>query len=105
MKKHVITLSQINPAYTYSVKDDSPRGCHTAFYDDLKIGDKIVIDNYFHEIIEETPTEATETAEANEDTDTTTEAPTETEKTRAEFAKLCEDVETQPLPFRLGSRR
>lgn len=55
--KHTITLSQINPSYCYSVKDNSPRGCHTASFDDLKIGDKIVIDNYFHEIIEE-PTEA-----------------------------------------------
>lgn len=94
MKKHVITLSQINPAYTYSVKDDSPRGCHTALYDDLKIGDKIVIDNYFHEIIEETPTESTEAPETTEDT-TETEKPTETEKTRGELEQLREAIEAK----------
>lgn len=59
--KHTITFSQINPNYCYSVKDNSPRGCHTASFSDLKIGDKIVIDNYFHEIIEEATTAQTPT--------------------------------------------
>lgn len=51
--KHTITLSALNPDITYSVKDNSVRGCHTAHFDDLVIGDKIVIDDYFHEIIPE----------------------------------------------------
>ena len=32
---------------TYSVKDDSDRGCHTACKSEIKVGDKVVIDNYF----------------------------------------------------------
>lgn len=49
--KHIITLNELNPDITYSVKDNSVRGIHTAHFDELKIGDKIIIDNYFHEII------------------------------------------------------
>ena len=37
---------------TYSKKDNSIRGVKTVYYTDLKIGDKIVIDNYFHTITE-----------------------------------------------------
>ena len=51
--KRTITLSQLDLTITYSVKDNSPRGCHTVPGSFLQIGDKIVIDNYFHEIIEE----------------------------------------------------
>ena len=58
MTKHTITLNTLDLSITYSVKDNSPRGCHTVAGSELKPGDKIVIDNYFHEIIEE-PTEAT----------------------------------------------
>ena len=32
---------------TFSVKDNSPRGCKTTSIDNIKIGDKVVIDNYF----------------------------------------------------------
>lgn len=32
---------------TYSVKDNSDRGCHTACKSEIKVGDKVVIDNYF----------------------------------------------------------
>jgi hypothetical protein len=32
---------------TYSVKDNSPRGCKTVKRKEIKVGDKIVIDNYF----------------------------------------------------------
>ncbi len=59
--KHTITLSALNPDITYSVKDNSVRGCHTAHFDELVIGDKIAIDDYFHEIIPEP--EITEPAE------------------------------------------
>ncbi len=65
--KHTVTLSELDPDITYSVKDNSPRGVHTARFHDLKIGDKIVIDNYFHEIIEAPATEATEATEATND--------------------------------------
>ena len=57
MSKHTITLKELNLDITYSVKDNSPRGCHTESGFNLKVGDKIVIDNYFHEIIEEPSTE------------------------------------------------
>lgn len=62
---HTITFDQIDMNATYSVKDNSPRGCHTAYGHALKIGDKIVINNYFHEIIDA----STETTETTETTD------------------------------------
>ena len=49
--KRTITLDQLNPSYSYSVKDNSVRGCHTVPFSQLRIGDKVVIGNYFHEII------------------------------------------------------
>ena len=52
MNKHTITLNELDLSITYSLKDDSPRGCHTVNGSDLKIGDKIVINNYFTEIVE-----------------------------------------------------
>lgn len=51
--KHTITLSKLDLSISYSLKDNSPRGVKTVPGNTLKIGDKIVIDNYFHEIIEE----------------------------------------------------
>ena len=36
---------------TWSVKDDSPRGIHTAYTSEVKAGDKIVLDNYFTLVI------------------------------------------------------
>lgn len=62
MTTHTITLNDLDLSITYSVKDDSPRGCHTVNGAQLKTGDKVLIDNYFHEIIEETPTENENTA-------------------------------------------
>lgn len=59
--KRTITLSQLDLTITYSLKDNSPRGCHTVYGSELKIGDKIVIDNYFTEIVEEPTAEPTET--------------------------------------------
>lgn len=50
--KRTITLQEINPDITYSVKDDSVRGCHTEYGCNLKTGDKVVIDDYFCEIID-----------------------------------------------------
>lgn len=70
MTKHTITLSALDLSITYSVKDNSPRGCHTVHGAQLQVGDKIVIDNYFHEIVEETATETTETPTETETRDT-----------------------------------
>lgn len=50
--KRTITLAELDLTITYSVKDDSPRGCHTVSGAELKVGDEIVIDNHFHEIID-----------------------------------------------------
>lgn len=52
MSKHIITLSDVkertnNGVTTFSRKDDSPRGCRTVPASEVKVGDEIVIDNYF----------------------------------------------------------
>lgn len=49
-----ITIGEImeNPCNTFSKKDNSVRGCSTVSKSELQIGDKVVIDNYFTEIIE-----------------------------------------------------
>jgi hypothetical protein len=36
---------------TWSVKDNSPRGCVSKSTSDVVVGDKVVINNYFHEVI------------------------------------------------------
>ena len=36
---------------SWSVKDNSPRGIHTAYTSEIKQGDKVVIDNYFTLVI------------------------------------------------------
>ena len=69
MTKHTITLSALDLDISYSVKDSSPRGCHTESGHNLKVGDKIVIDNYFHEIIEE-PADTVYTLDLLNDLDT-----------------------------------
>ena len=52
--KRTITIKEVQNMNisTWSKKDDSPRGCKTVSTADLKVGDKIVIDNYFTEIID-----------------------------------------------------
>ncbi len=50
--KHTITMKEIqdminNGITTFSMKDDSPRGCKTVSASSIKPGDKVVIDNYF----------------------------------------------------------
>ena len=37
---------------TWSKKDDSPRGCKTVLIEEIQIGDKVVIDNYFTLVVE-----------------------------------------------------
>ena len=46
MKTRTISIKELT-ASTYSVKDNSARGVHTAYKSEIKIGDKVVIDNYF----------------------------------------------------------
>lgn len=52
-EKRTIILAELfqKDTKTWSVKDDSVRGCKTMSIDDIKIGDKVVINNYFTEII------------------------------------------------------
>jgi len=38
---------------TWSIKDDSVRGYHTAYTSEVKPGDMVVIDNYFTKVVEE----------------------------------------------------
>ncbi|WP_285947117.1 hypothetical protein [Thomasclavelia cocleata] len=50
--KHTITMKEIqnminNGISTFSKKDNSPRGCKCVPASQIKIGDKVVIDNYF----------------------------------------------------------
>lgn len=50
--KRTITMKEIQNKInqgvtTFTVKDNSPRGCKTVFASEIKIGDKVVIDNYF----------------------------------------------------------
>ena len=37
---------------TFSKKDDSPRGCETVPAEEVKPGDKIVIDNHFTTVVD-----------------------------------------------------
>ena len=54
--KHTITMQEVKTLIekgvsTFSKKDNSPRGCKTILASEIVIGDKILIDNYFHEVI------------------------------------------------------
>ena len=56
MKKHEITMAEVKAMEEYgintmSLKDNSPRGVKTISTSQVKVGDKIVIDNYFHTVI------------------------------------------------------
>ena len=50
-KTRTISIKDLDCS-TYSVKDNSPRGIKTLPKSQVKIGDKIVIDNYFHTVTE-----------------------------------------------------
>lgn len=57
MNKHEITIAKVKEMSdkgisTFSRKDNSVRGVETVSADAIKIGDKIVIDNYFHTVIQ-----------------------------------------------------
>lgn len=56
MNKHEITITKVKELSekginTFSRKNNSVRGVETVSADEIKIGDKIVIDNYFHTVI------------------------------------------------------
>lgn len=58
MSKHIITLNEVkeranNGVTTFSRKDNSPRGCRTVLASEVKVGDEIVIDNYFTLVVED----------------------------------------------------
>lgn len=49
---HTITMKEIqnkinNGVSTFTVKSNTPRGCETVAASEIKVGDKVVIDNYF----------------------------------------------------------
>lgn len=57
MNKHEITIAKVKEMSdkgisTFSKKDNSVRGVETVLADEIKVGDKIVIDNYFHTVTE-----------------------------------------------------
>lgn len=59
MSKHEISMKAIKESGcdTFEKKDDSVRGCSCVSVNSLQIGDKIVINNYFTKIVEETTVE------------------------------------------------
>lgn len=46
MKERTIKITELD-CDTYNKKDNSPRGCKTVSRTDVRVGDYIVIDNYF----------------------------------------------------------
>lgn len=57
MSEHTITIAEVNELVkkgvtSFSRKDNSPRGCKTVSASEIKVGDKIVINNYFALIVE-----------------------------------------------------
>ncbi|MEG0898401.1 MAG: hypothetical protein RSF40_01645 [Oscillospiraceae bacterium] len=51
--KRTITISELKNSRieTWSVKDNSVRGITTKYTKEIQIGDKVVIDNYFTEVV------------------------------------------------------
>ena len=59
--KEFITMTEIRTTSTWSVKDDSPRGCKTVNNSEVKVGDMVVYENHFIPVIDDPETEAVET--------------------------------------------
>lgn len=59
--KETITMNEIRATSTWSVKDDSPRGCKTVSNSEVKPGDKVIYNNRFTLVIDEPETEEEET--------------------------------------------
>ena len=56
MNKHEITIARVREMSekgisTFSRKNNSVRGVETILAGEVKVGDKIVIDNYFHTVV------------------------------------------------------
>lgn len=56
MTTHTITMKEIqnkinNGVSTFMRKDNSPRGCECVSASQIKVGDEVVIDNYFTTVI------------------------------------------------------
>lgn len=51
METKTISIKKLD-CNVYSVKDDSPRGVKTLPKSQIKVGDKIVINNYFFTVTE-----------------------------------------------------
>ena len=54
---HTITMEEVQDMInqgttTFTKKDNSPRGCKCVSASQIKVGDKIVIDNYFITVTE-----------------------------------------------------
>ena len=62
--KETITMNEIRATSTWSVKDDSPRGCKTVSNSEVKPGDKVIYNNRFTLVIDEPETEKEETPNA-----------------------------------------
>lgn len=60
--KETITMNEIRATSTWSVKDDSPRGCKTVSNSEVKPGNEVVYNNRFTLVIDEPETEKEETA-------------------------------------------
>lgn len=58
--KDTITMNEIRATSTWSVKDDSPRGCKTVSNSEVKPGDKVVYNNRFTLVIDEPETKEEE---------------------------------------------
>ena len=62
--KEFTTMTQIRATSTWSVQDDSPRGCKTVNNSEVKPGDMVVYENRFTLVIDDPETEAAETESA-----------------------------------------
>ena len=52
-KRENITIKEImESGYSWSRKDNSPRGCETVSCTQIKVGDKVVVNNYFTVVTE-----------------------------------------------------
>lgn len=58
--KDTITMNEIRATSTWSVKDNSPRGCKTVSNSEVKPGDKVVYNNRFTIVIDATEPEEEE---------------------------------------------
>lgn len=69
MNTNVITLAELAAlnCSTFTVKDDSPRGCCTKMAREVKTGDRVCLGNHFVEVVENPAPAETETAEAEQE--------------------------------------